>query len=72
MNCSWALWITVSFDVVVMSVGHLNPSPANVLVVYSSSVGNDAMLLESFLKSFWIGLPSIFFISSSYDVRWGL
>ena len=32
VDCSWALWITANCGVVMMSVGHLNPSPAIFLV----------------------------------------
>ena len=59
----------VIFDVDVMSVGHLNPCPAIVLGMYSSSIGNDDMLFEIFCKSFRIGLSNILLMSSSDAVR---
>ena len=68
-DCSWALWTIASFDVVMMSVGHLNPSLVIVLGMYSSSIGYEVMLLESFRNSFWIGLSNVFLVSSSDDVR---
>ena len=71
VDCSWALWIIASFDVVVMSVGHFNSGSVTFLEIYCSSVGYDVMLFDSFHKSFWIGLSNIFLVSSSDDVRWG-
>ena len=68
-DCSWALQTIASFDVVMMSVGHLNPKTAIFSGMYSSTVGNkvisstvgnEVILFESFLESFWIGLSNIF------------
>ena len=66
---SWALRTIASFDVVMMSVGHLNPSPAIFLGMYSSSVGNEVILFDSFRRSCWIGLSNSFLMSFSDDVR---
>ena len=71
LDWSWALCIIPIFDDVMMSFGYLNPSPAIFLGKCSSSVGNDAILLDSFLSSFCIGLFNIFLVSSSDDVRSG-
>ena len=43
VDCSWALRIIASFDVIMMSVGHLNPSPAIFMGISSSFVGNNVV-----------------------------
>ena len=52
VDCSCALWMIASFDFVMMSVGHLCPSPAINQMIYSGSVWNDVMLLDSFHRNF--------------------
>ena len=59
------------FFVVVMPVGHLNPSPDIFLGMYSSLVGKEGMLLDMFLRSFSSGLSSFSPMSFSYNVRCG-
>ena len=36
VDCCCALWMISSFDVVMMSVGHMNPSPVIVLIAISA------------------------------------
>ena len=71
LSIFWAQLTIANFDVVLMSVGHLNPSPAIFLGMYSSSVGNEVILFESLRKSFWVSVSNIFLMSSSDDVRCG-
>ena len=72
LDWSWAFCIFAIFDDVMMSVGHLNLSPAIFLEICSSSIGNDTKLLDSVLSSFCFGLSNIFLVSSSDDFRWGV
>ena len=52
VDCSWALLIIASFDLVIMSVGHSNPSLDIFLGMYNSLDGNGVILFDSFLKRF--------------------
>ena len=60
------------FVVVVMSVGHLSPSPAIFLSRWSSFFRKDVMLFDMRLSSFCTGLSTFFLISSGDDVRCGV
>ena len=56
---SCALSIMVIFVYVMMSVGHLNPTPFIFLGIYKSFFRNDVMLFDIFLVvSVWVCLSS--------------
>ena len=70
-DLSCTLWMSDIFVAVIISVGHLNPSPAIFLGRWSSFVGKDVMLFDILLSSFYAGLSSFSLISSSDDLRCG-
>ena len=68
---SCALWTIASFAVVMMSVGHLNPSPAIFCECIVVLLGLISCCLRAFSRVFKIGFSNIFLKSSSDYVRWG-